>query len=86
MRNKRLEQEAAKVDWSRLHDLLDIKAEREFDAMEQADYDTIKRIVDQLDAEEARIGNAAVDRLTDKHRERLRGLLRLAASLLRRMW
>jgi hypothetical protein len=85
MRNKRLEQEAAKVDWSRLHDLLDIEAEREYDAMEQADYDTIKRIVDQLDAEEARIGNAAADRLTGKHRERLRGLSRLAASL-RRMW
>ena len=52
----------AEPDWDRWHDLRDIRDGRGFTDAEQAEYVEFLPIIDKLDAEAARIGDAAIDK------------------------
>ena len=54
----------AEPDWERWHDLLDIRDGRGFTDAEQAEYVEFLPIVAKLDAEAARVGDAAIRKLT----------------------
>ncbi len=59
------------VDWKRYHELIDIKAKREFSDYERKEYEKYMPIIEKLDAEEARRCGPVIWRLIKKHKEEM---------------
>lgn len=61
-------------DWDRWHELLAIRDGPGLTEAERAEYLEFLLLVARADAEEARVGNAAVKRLVARHWDRIRAL------------
>lgn len=71
----------APVDWDRWHDLLDIRAQRALTTSEEQEYEEYARIAAQLDAEEGRAADAALDNLVKEHERVIASIRRLTAAV-----
>ena len=69
------------VKWDRWHELLDIKAERALTTSEEQEYQEYARIAAQLDAEEGRAADTALDNLVKEHERVLDSIRRLKERL-----
>jgi len=69
------------IDWDRWHDLLDIRAERALTTSEEQEYQEYARLAAQLDAEEGRAADAALDKLVKEHERVLDSIRRLKERL-----
>lgn len=70
-----------RVDWDRWHELLDIRAQRALTTSEEQEYEEYARIAAQLDAEEGRAADAALDNLVKEHERVLDSIRRLTAAV-----
>lgn len=68
-------------DWDRWHELLDIRAERTLTTSEEQEYEEYARIAAQLDAEEGRAADAALDNLVKEHERVIASIRRLTAAV-----
>ena len=72
---------AKSVDWDRWHELLDFRDKRALTTSEEQEYEEYARIAAQLDAEEGKAADAALDKLVKEHERRLASLERLVDAL-----
>lgn len=74
---------AKSVDWNRWHELLDIRDKRGLTPDEEAEHQRFAHIAAQLDAEEGKAADAALDKLVKEHERRLASLERLTQALIK---
>jgi GrpB-like predicted nucleotidyltransferase (UPF0157 family) len=69
------------TDWDRWHELLDIRDKRRLTPGEEAEYQRFARITAQLDAEEGRAADAALDNLVKEHERVIASIQRATVAL-----
>ncbi len=75
------EDEGMATNWDRWHELLDIRARRALTTGEQQEYGDYARIAQQLDVEEGRAADAAMDGLAKGHERVIASIRRATAAL-----
>lgn len=70
-----------RLNWDRWHALLDIRAQRALTTSEEQEYEEYARIAAQLDAEEGRAADAALDNLVKEHERVIASIRRLTAAV-----
>ena len=69
------------IDWERWHDLLTIRDHRAMTETEKREYDEMLAVVVVLDAEDAAVSEAAMDKLEQKHDRIIASIDRLTDKL-----
>lgn len=69
------------VDWDRWHDLLDKADHGGLTLLEEAEYQRIKAIVDDLDAREAQVSARQIKPYLDKHEKVILSIRRLTSAI-----